>query len=115
MLDPSMLLPEEPPPLPTSPAPPPAAAPEPAPVVTPLSTLVAPEAAAAAASAVGSLVRTLASERNLLVRSGGPTVEELVRDEIRPLLKEWLDTNLPSLVERLVRAEIERVVGRADP
>jgi uncharacterized protein len=36
-----------------------------------------------------------------------------VREEIRPLLKQWLDVNLPPIVERLVRAEIERVVGRS--
>ena len=36
-----------------------------------------------------------------------------MRDELRPLLKDWLDANLPPLVERLVRTEIERVVGRA--
>jgi cell pole-organizing protein PopZ len=76
--------------------------------------LLAPEAAAAAASSVGSLLRTLASERQqVAVARGGPTIEDLVREEIRPLLKTWLDANLPSLVERLVRAEIERVVGRA--
>jgi cell pole-organizing protein PopZ len=45
--------------------------------------------------------------------SGGPTLEDMVREEIRPLLKAWLDENLPPVVERLVRAEIERVVGRA--
>ena len=77
--------------------------------------LVAPEAAAAAASSVGSLVRTLAAERMTQVRSGGPTIEDIVREEMRPLLKAWLDANLPPLVERLVRAEIERVVGRAVP
>jgi cell pole-organizing protein PopZ len=76
--------------------------------------LVAPEAAAAAASSVGTLLRTLIAEREqVAVHRTGPTIEDLVREEIRPLLKEWLDTNLPSLVERLVRAEIERVVGRA--
>jgi uncharacterized protein len=76
--------------------------------------LVAPEAAAAAASSVGTLLRTLISEREqVAVHRGGPTIEDLVREEIRPLLKEWLDANLPPLVERLVRAEIERVVGRA--
>ncbi len=75
-------------------------------------TLVAPEAAAAAASSVGSLMRAL-SERSTKVYQGGPTLEDLVRDEIRPLLKQWLDTNLPPLVERLVRLEIERVVSRA--
>ncbi len=44
-----------------------------------------------------------------------PTIEDLVREELRPLLKAWLDENLPPLVERLVRAEIERVVGRVVP
>ena len=76
--------------------------------------LVAPEAAAAAASSVESLVRTLA-ERTMRVHSGGPTIEDIVREELRPMLKTWLDANLPPLVERLVRAEIERVVGRTVP
>jgi len=35
-----------------------------------------------------------------------------VREELRPLLKSWLDSNLPALVERIVRAEIQRVVER---
>lgn len=74
--------------------------------------LVAPEAAAAAASSVGTLMRTLVAERNAVVHRGGPSIEDLVREEIRPLLKEWLDNHLPGMVERLVRAEIERVVGR---
>jgi cell pole-organizing protein PopZ len=37
------------------------------------------------------------------------TLEDLVREMLRPMLKSWLDDNLPGLVERLVRAEIERV------
>ena len=37
------------------------------------------------------------------------TLEDLVKDMLRPMLKGWLDENLPGLVERLVRAEIERV------
>ena len=37
------------------------------------------------------------------------TLEDLVQEMLRPLLKSWLDGNLPRLVERLVRAEIERV------
>ena len=78
------------------------------------SGLVAPEAAAAAAVSVSSLVRTL-TDRAVQVCSGGPTVEDIVREELRPLLKSWLDANLPALVERLVRAEIERVVGRVAP
>ena len=76
-------------------------------------TLVAPEAAQAAAHSVGALMRTLAAERNAAVSRGVVTIEDLVREEIRPLLKAWLDNHLPPLVERLVQAEIERVVGRS--
>lgn len=110
VLDPSMMVSDpahEADPLPTEPSP------APPPIEVP-PTLVAPEAAAAAAVSVNSLVRTL-TDRAVQVRSGGPTVEEIVREELRPLLKSWLDANLPSLVERLVRAEIERVVGRVVP
>jgi len=49
----------------------------------------------------------------MAVHRGGPTLEDIVREEIRPMLKAWLDQNLPPLVERLVAAEIERVIGRA--
>ena len=72
-----------------------------------------PETANAAASSVTNLVRALTSERSTQVFSGGPTIADLVREEMRPMLKAWLDSNLPPLVERLVRAEIERVISRA--
>jgi cell pole-organizing protein PopZ len=39
----------------------------------------------------------------------GRTLEDLVREMLRPMLKTWLDDNLPRMVDRLVRAEIERV------
>jgi hypothetical protein len=83
-----------------------------------LPTLLAPEAAEAAASAMGTLIRTLADGPGgdhlapMEVRSGGPTIEDIVRAEIRPLLKAWLDVNLPPLTERLVREEIQRLAGR---
>jgi cell pole-organizing protein PopZ len=101
-----------------TPAVPPAAAPAPAPTVTPrpsdLGHLVAPEAEAAAAGSVTALLRAVVAGRDQVhVYRGGPTIEDLVREEIRPLLKTWLDANLPPIVERLVRTEIERVVGRA--
>ncbi|MDW8399877.1 MAG: DUF2497 domain-containing protein, partial [Acetobacteraceae bacterium] len=62
-----------------------------------------------------SLARSAAPERATPLRPGGPSLEEIVREELRPLLKEWLDANLPALVERVVRQEIERVVNRAAP
>jgi hypothetical protein len=88
--------------------------PEPSPLPSRLTgDLVAPEAAEAAANSVSNLVRSLAADRAMRVGTGGPTVEDIVRDTVRSLIKDWLDTNLPQLVERLVRVEIERVVGRA--
>ena len=78
----------------------------------PVQSLMAPEAAASAAASVSALMRTLATERNTAVHRGGPTIEDLVREEMRPLVKDWLDTHLAPMVERLVRAEIERVVSR---
>ncbi len=102
--------PQAPAPTPAEPPPTPAAAPPPAPAS---DALLAPAAAAAASASLGSLLRAVASERGSAVRGGGPTIEDVVREELRPLLKEWLDNHLPAVVERLVRAEIERVVGRA--
>lgn len=43
------------------------------------------------------------------VASQPQTVEDLMKEMLRPMLKAWLDENLPALVERLVKAEIERV------
>ena len=60
----------------------------------------------ATTAAVDSAFNTLA--HTVLVQNAR-TLEDLVREMLRPMLKTWLDDNLPSLVERLVRAEIERV------
>jgi len=46
---------------------------------------------------------------------GEHSLDELVRETLRPLLQTWLDRHLPELVERLVRAEIARVVGAVRP
>jgi cell pole-organizing protein PopZ len=73
--------------------------------------LVAPATAAAASASMGALVRVL-GQRHTPVYRGGPTLEDMVRDELRPLVKNWLDENLAPMVERLVRAEIERVTSR---
>jgi cell pole-organizing protein PopZ len=57
---------------------------------------------AAVDSAFNSLAHTVLSQN-------ARTLEDLVREMLRPMLKNWLDDNLPGLVERIVRAEIERV------
>ena len=112
--------PEDPKPVPSVAEPPPVVVAEPAPLAGPApalapaaDSLLAPAAAAAATAAVGQLLRAVSSERGATVTRGGPSIEDVVREELRPLLKDWLDQHLPPLVERLVRAEIERVVGRA--
>jgi uncharacterized protein len=61
---------------------------------------------AATTAAVESAFHSLAETAQ--ARSGR-TLEDVVSDILRPMLKAWLDENLPGLVERLVRAEIERV------
>lgn len=112
--------PDEPPAEPAQTAAPqmpePAPEPTPEPFLAAPEPLVAPATAAAAAGSVSALLRSFVQEREQLsVYRGGPTIEDLVREEIRPLLKQWLDENLPPMVERLVRAELERVLGRVIP
>jgi hypothetical protein len=57
-------------------------------------------------SAVESAFNSLA---NTVLSNNARTLEDLVKEMLRPMLKSWLDDNLPSLVERIVKAEIERV------
>lgn len=47
-----------------------------------------------------------------IVRSGETSLDAMVRDMLRPQLAEWLDRNLPDMVERLVKAEIARIAGK---
>jgi uncharacterized protein len=74
--------------------------------------LVSETATAEITSALGPLVRSASQERSVSVGRNGVTLEDIVREEIRPVLKAWLDAHLPGLVERIVRAEIERVIDR---
>jgi cell pole-organizing protein PopZ len=100
---------------PPAPAPRPTVMEAPTPPPNDMDDLVAPSTAAAAASSLGNLARSLssASARPTQVWAGGPTLEDIVRSELRPLLKDWLDTNLPPMVERMVKAEIARVAGNS--
>jgi hypothetical protein len=105
-----LLQPAEPPHAPEPPAPPPVREPpppvrEPAPVVAEVrieDSLLSESTNAAVASAFGALTSTI-------ITQNARTLEDLVKDMLRPMLKGWLDENLPALVERLVKAEIERV------
>lgn len=57
-------------------------------------------------SAVESAFNTLA---HTVLSNNARTLEDLVKEMLRPMLKSWLDDNLPGLVERIVKSEIERV------
>ena len=49
-----------------------------------------------------------------IVRSGETSLEGLTRELLRPMLAEWLDQNLPGMVEKMVQAEISRIAGKRD-
>lgn len=68
----------------------------------PAKRLLSDDATAAVSSAFGTLAHTVLAQN-------ARTLDDLVREMLRPMLKTWLDDNLPTIVERLVRAEIERV------
>jgi cell pole-organizing protein PopZ len=68
-------------------------------------TLLSPRADAAVAAAFNHLAGTI-------LANNSRTIEQMAEDMMRPMLKDWLDDNLPPLVERLVREEIERVSRR---
>ena len=84
--------------------------PTPSETSVPLDSLVGAGAAASAASAFAGLSASLARpEPSSLVGGSGPTIDALARELLRPMLKEWLDANLPGIVEAAVKKEVERI------
>ena len=71
--------------------------------------LVSEPVATAAASAFGDLVgQMLVSSRS----TEGKTLEDIVRELVKPMLREWLDSNLRQIVEASVQAEVEKIAAR---
>ena len=68
-----------------------------------------PDAALLSDAASASIAGAFGSLSNTLLTGNARTLEDLVKDIMKPMLKTWLDDNLPMVVERLVKAEIERV------
>lgn len=91
-----------------TPSPAPAAAtPAPPAAAPPADPILSPRAAEASRGALDALSR-------MVVRpeiAGSDTLEGMVREMLRPMLREWLDTNLPAMVETLVSREIARITG----
>lgn len=77
--------------------------------------LVSQAAAAASLAALSQLNRLNEPKvdkrmSDIPLGEGQMTIEDMVREMLRPLLKEWLDSNLPHLVERVVQDEVQRLV-----
>jgi cell pole-organizing protein PopZ len=84
------------------------------------SSLVAAAVAGAASSAFARLNQAVqesvpvpaASDPGPAVSANGKTIEDLVKEMLRPMLKDWLDQNLPAIVERYVEREVVRLTRR---
>lgn len=77
--------------------------PEAAPVAAPIEALVSERAATAAASSFGALSAAITMPK------GDRTLEDVVRELLRPLLQHWLDENLPGIVQQAVDTEVDRI------
>jgi len=86
----------------SAPAEPPAPVAPPQPLA-PSAGLVSDQAALAAASSFGALSAAI------LMPKGDRTLEDVVRELLRPMLQQWLDDNLPTIVQTAVEAEVERI------
>ena len=108
-----------------------AAAPEPAYVAPPppppippvlekqdADALLSSMATSAATSSLAALASTVQMERKASfpgftpLGDGAKSLEDIVMDLMRPMLKDWLDSNLPPIVERIVQKEVERIARR---
>ena len=68
----------------------------------------------ASADPLQELAKALLNRRDIAIGNRDMTLEGVIREILRPLLKEWLDDNLPYLIERLVKKEIDHMVNKAE-
>lgn len=80
----------------------------PAPAAAPVSSLLSPRTAEATRGPLDALSRMVVKPEV----AGSDTLEGMVREMIRPMLRDWLDANLPLLVESMVAREISRITGQ---
>lgn len=96
--------------------PPPPPRPKPQPVMAdpePDSSILTDHAAHAALQGFARLAARTPVERQSHL--AGITLEDIVRDLMRPMLRDWLDQNLPPLIEKLVAKELQRLARQANP
>jgi cell pole-organizing protein PopZ len=85
-----------------------------APTMAEFEGLVSAEAAAEASVSLTGLHHTVAATRGVPIAHPGRTLEDIVKELLRPMLKQWLDRNLSVIVERIVSREISKLVGRTE-
>ena len=104
----------------TTAPPPPAIAPTPtAPESPPMHAsaadmLVSPVAANASAQALARLTRAVSTDERKTPIDSGATIEQFLVDLLTPMLRDWLDKNLPEIVERVVEQEVKKLARRAE-
>ena len=93
-------------------------APEPPPAAAPAAddeSILAAATQAATTGALSEVARAVTTGRQgAMIVGDGRTLEDLVREALVPELKAWLDSNLAPLVEQIVRDEIKKMVRRAE-
>lgn len=99
---------EEPAPAPRAAAPAPTYTPPAADAATPIDSILSQPSASAAAGAMARLAGSLR-----IADTHNQTIEGVVRELLKPMLKDWLDKNLPAIVEARVEAELERIARLA--
>ena len=80
---------------------------DPAPVEDAVDAIVSPRAAEASRGSLDALSRLIVKPEV----EGTDTLEGMVREMLRPMLRDWLDAHLPELVESMVAREISRITG----
>ena len=80
------------------------------------SDIMSQPTARASVDVLSELASAILDRRDVQVHSGSKelTIESMVREMLKPILREWLDRNLPYLIERLVKKEIDLMVNRAE-
>ena len=82
--------------------------PDPIPMQKPTDPILSPQTAEASRGSLEALSRLVVKPTN----PGSDSLEAMVREMVRPMLREWLDAKLPEIVETMVAREIERISGR---
>ena len=80
------------------------------------SDILSQPTAKASVDVLSELASAILDRRDVQIKSGSKelTLESMVREMLKPILREWLDRNLPYLIERLVKKEIDLMVNRAE-